>query len=159
MNSRLRMKMVALAALLVVATASPATASATGSAEVTRGHFVTLQGGIDLGMTIEGRGTMVRVLDLTFVLVRVRGLDENTTYPTHVHNAPCGEPTFGGSHYQHTVGGNVNPTNEIWPFVSTNSKGKGKGIAWHSHRARAEAESIVIHHPDTGSRLACVDLT
>ena len=153
------MMVVALAALLVVATASPATAARARVPKVTRGHFVTLQGGVDLGMTIEGRGTMVRVLDLTFVLVRVRGLDGNATYPTHVHNAPCADPTFGGGHYQHNVGGNVNARNEIWPVVSTNDNGKGKGFAWHSHRARPEAQSIVIHHPDTLARLACVDLT
>lgn len=159
MNRRMRAIGLALAVVLLVGTAAPATANHGKRASVTDGEFVTLQAGTDLGYEIEGRGLMVRIRHLTFVLVRARGLDAASTYPTHVHNGPCAEPTFGGGHYQHNVGGNVNDVNEIWPFVVTNDNGRGKGFAWHRHRARPDAMSIVIHHPETLERLACADLS
>jgi hypothetical protein len=90
----------------------------------------------------------------------VRGLEANTTYPAHVHNAPCSATPPGGSHYQHQVGGPVDAVNEIWPIVTTGSAGRGFGSAWHTHRARPDAMSIVIHYPpDTSIRLACADLS
>jgi hypothetical protein len=147
---------------LVMAPAVPASAHGGGhrGAEVTTGSFVTLPGGVDLGYAVRGRTTMVRVGDRTLVGVRVGGLDARTSYPAHVHNAPCATPTFGGSHYQHEPGGAVDDVNEMWPRVTTNRGGRGLGFAVHGHRARAEAMSIVIHYPlDTSIRLACVDLT
>ena len=154
----MKMAVLVVVAALTVGMAAPASANHGIKAKVTTGEFVTLQAGSDGGYTVEGRAIMVRILHMTFVLVRARGLDAATTYPTHVHNAECADPTFGGGHYQHNVGGNVNDVNEIWPFVTTNDNGRGKGFAWHRHRARPEAMSIVIHHPDTLARLACADL-
>lgn len=101
---------------------------------------------------------MVRVDDRTLVGVHVRGLSGSTTYPTHVHNAPCAAPTYGGSHYQHGPSGGVSAVNEIWPTVQTNGQGNGLGLVTHAHRARPDAMSIVIHQPGTNNRLACVDL-
>ncbi len=145
--------------------ASTTAVSAHGSAgthpaEVTSGSLLTLQGGVDMGYSIRGHAVMVRVGDRTVVGMYVRGLEARTTYPAHVHNAPCAAPTFGGSHYQHLVGGPVDAENEMWPAVDTNRRGAGFGWAAHGHRARPEAMSIVIHYPtDTSVRLACVDLT
>lgn len=127
--------------------------------EVTRGHFVTLPGGEALGYRIRGYAVMVRHADRTTVRVHVRGLDANTTYPAHVHNAPCSATPPGGSHYQQLTPGPADALNEIWPTVITDRHGKGRGYASHGFRARADAMSIVIHYPPTTSiRLACLDL-
>jgi len=150
---------------LVVVAAAPA-AAGTGvrkHAEVTKGAFVTLSGGADLGYEVKGRAVMVRVPwrhGRTLVAVHVRGLDPATVYPAHVHNAPCSADPPGGSHYQHEVGGAVDDVNEIWPAVTTNAVGSGRSWATHGHWARPDAQSIVIHYPaDTSIRLACADLS
>ncbi len=155
-----RIVLAALLALSLIAIAMPATA---GHVQVTKGHFDTLPGGTELGYRITGAAMMVRLPDdggQTNVLVRVSGLDPNTTYPTHVHNQPCSFAPPGGGHYQNLVGGPVDAVNEIWPVIHTNSAGNGIGVAGHAAWARPEAQSIVIHYPpDTSIRLACVDLT
>ena len=131
-------------------------------AEITSGRFHTLPGGTGLGYDITGTAKMVRVGSddgHTFVIVRLRGLDPNGSYPTHVHNRPCDATPPGGGHYQHEVAGAVDSHNEIWPTVASNRGGKGVGMAVHEWRARPEAQSVVVHYPaDTSVRLACVDL-
>ena len=148
-----------IAGALFLALSGPAVA---GGAEVSSGRFTTLPGGTDLGYEIEGRAVMVRIPahdGKTLVAVHVRGLDARSAYPTHVHNAPCSATPPGGSHYQHDVGGAVDPYNEMWPTLNTNAAGNGVGFARHGHWARADAMSIVIHYPeDTSIRLACADL-
>ena len=129
--------------------------------EVTTGHFRTLPGGADLDI---GGGAIMHRSDRdggrTVVMVRIRGLDPETSYPTHVHNRPCSADPPGGSHYQHVVGGPVDPVNEIWPTITTRANGNGFGHAVHAARARDDAMSIVVHNPaNTSIRLACVDLT
>lgn len=164
MNRRTRSVLLALVVALglTITASSPALAHSGTSrrTEVTRGSFVTLPGGTAKGYTVRGHAVMLRIGDRTAVVVHVRGLDPRTTYPAHVHNAPCSDPTPGGSHYQHVVGGPVDAVNEIWPTVTTGPSGVGLGFATHANRARAEAMSIVIHYPpDTSVRLACMDLT
>jgi superoxide dismutase, Cu-Zn family len=154
----------AAAAALTFSFVAPATADAHhGSGapvEISSGEFETLPGGSAMGYDIDGRAVMIRLPHRTLVAVHVRGLDPDTTYPAHVHNAPCSNTPPGGGHYQHTVGGPVDPVNEIWPTVTTNRHGRGHGLAAHDHRARPDAQSIIIHYPpDTSVRLACVDLT
>lgn len=143
---------------LTLAPALPASARGGGHqhAEVTRGSFVALPDGSPY--SLRGHAVMVRVGDRTLVGVHVRGLSGSTTYATHVHNKACAEDS-GGSHYQHEVRGDADAVNEIWPTVTTNQRGNGLGFATHAHRARPEAMSIVIHHPETGVRLACADLS
>ena len=152
-----------LATAGLAATASPVDAHARPHREVTHGHFETLPGGADLGYHIHGRARMVRTDrhgGTTKVVVRVRGLDPDTTYPTHVHNQPCSATPAGGSHYQDVIGGPVDAVNEIWPTISTDAHGRGFGTATHDARARNDAMSIVIHYPaNTAIRLACVDLS
>ena len=130
--------------------------------EVTSGRFETLPGGTSLGYDIRGRAVMVRLggdHDQTIVVARVRGLEPDTSYPTHVHNQPCSFTPAGGFHYQQDVGGPVDAVNEMWPTITTNHGGNGFGYATHEYRARPEAQSIVVHNPlDTSIRLACVDL-
>lgn len=150
---------VLLAMALIMATAAPAAAHGKEGTVVTRGTFLTLPGGVDLGYEIGGVAVMVRSDDRTVVKVRVSGLDANTTYPTHVHNAACSATPPGGGHYQHEVGGAVDAVNEMWPVVTTDDLGRGRGFAIHDHRARPDAMAIVIHYPpDTSIRLACLDL-
>jgi hypothetical protein len=150
---------IVMAAALVVAVAAPASA---GGADVKSGEFVTLAGGASLGYEVSGHAVMRRVPGQggkTIVTVHLSGLDVNTTYPTHVHNASCDGTPAGGGHYQHLVGGSVDPVNEIWPVVVSNAAGQGLGTATHNHWARPDAMAVVVHYPaDTSIRLACVDL-
>ena len=146
----------ATVALSVTAAGSPAEAEA--GAEVTRGRFDTTQAGQGRDFDIRGHAVMIRT-DVeggrTVVVSVARGLEPNTTYGSHVHNAPCS--TGGGGHYQHIVGGAVDDENEIWPTLHTNERGVAVATATHHHRARPDAQSIVIHDGD-GARVACLDL-
>jgi hypothetical protein len=157
---RRKLGLLMLATALMVSIAAPASA---GGAQVTKGAFTTLQGGIDLGYDITGRATMIRIPGLhgwTIVSVRAGGLDPVTVYPVHVHNAPCSNNPPGGGHYQNVVGGPVDAFNEMWPVVTTNAAGRGNGFAVHGYWARPDAMSIVIHNPaNTSIRLACLDLS
>ena len=147
----------------ITSTATPADAEERPHREVTSGHVVTLPGGDDLGYELRGRARMIRTErwgGTTRVVIRVRGLDPDTTYPAHVHNAPCSATPAGGGHYQHEIGGPVDPVNEIWPTITTDERGSGLGVALHGERARDDARSIVVHYPpNTSIRLACVDLS
>jgi hypothetical protein len=157
MNNRRRTLALSLAAMLLLTMAGPA--AARSSVDVTKGRVQTLQGGTDLGYTLTGGALMIRFDHATVVAVKVRGLDPATTYPTHVHNAPCSATPPGGSHYQHIEGGPVDDVNEIWPTLTTNRHGRAWTTVWHDHRARPDAMAIVIHYPaDTSIRLACIDL-
>jgi hypothetical protein len=143
--------------LTVTAAGSPVEAGT--DAEVTHGRFDTTQKGQVRGYDIRGHAVMIRT-DVeggrTVVVSVARGLEPNTTYGSHVHDAPCS--TGGGGHYQHTVGGAVDDENEIWPTLHTNGRGVAVAKATHDHRARPDAQSIVIHDGD-GARVACLDLT
>jgi len=150
-----------VAMLLVMASLGPATAAHSGTV-VTKGRFVTLSGGTDLGYSITGTAFMARNRaegGVTRVKVTVAGLDPTTTYKVHVHNQPCSYTPPGGGHYQNVIGGAVDEFNEIWPTVSTDAAGDGVGRARHEAWARPDAQSIVIHWPvDSAVRLACADL-
>lgn len=147
------------AAALLVTMAAPVSAE---GARVTTGEFHTLNGGSELGFDITGSAVMVRTPGRggsTLVSVHLRGLEPDASYPAHVHNAPCSATPAGGGHYQHEIGGGVDPVNEIWPVVSANPTGNGVGKATHGHWARDDARSIVVHYPEnTAIRLACAEL-
>jgi hypothetical protein len=131
-------------------------ASANG-AQITSGELRTYASGPERGFEISGRVQMVRTADgRTLVSVQAWGLAPDTTYPVHVHNAPC-NVNNGGGHYQHIVGGAVDSINEIWPGFTTNSSGHGNGFAVNNFTARPEAQTVVIHDTD-GARIACADL-
>ena len=151
-----------LATAGLTAVATPVEAHGRHHREVTHGPVTTLPGGTDIGYHLHGRAKMVRTDrhgGTTRVVVNVRGLDPDTTYPTHVHNQPCSATPPGGGHYQHVIGGPVDPVNEIWPTVRSDARGRGHGFAIHDEWARPDAMSIVIHYPaDTSIRLACIDL-
>jgi len=147
-----------LVALFAVAvTLVAATTVAAAGAQVTSGDFHTYAAGLDRGYGISGRAQMVRTADgRTLVHVQAWGLAADTTYPVHVHNAPCAVNS-GGGHYQDVVGGPVDNVNEIWPGFTTNASGHGNGHAANDFTARPEAQAIVIHDTD-GARIACADL-
>ncbi len=132
-------------------------AVAASGAQVTVGELNTFAAGPGRDYDISGRVQMVRTANgQTLTTLQVSGLVDNTTYPAHVHNAPCNVGN-GGGHYQDVVGGPVNNMNEIWPGFTTNSSGHGSGYAANEFTARPEAQSVVIHDTD-GARIACADL-
>ena len=162
------MKKVLIPMILATAglAASAAPVDAHGShrrVEVTTGRFQTLPGGEALGYDVSGGAIMFRSDHgggSTAVVVRIGGLEPDTTYKAHVHNLPCSATPAGGRHYQNVTGGAVDAVNEIWPGFTTDSRGRGFGWATHDARARDDARSIVVHDPEDSSvRLACVDLT
>lgn len=133
------------------------TAVAASGGQVTSGEFQTYAAGLDRGYGISGRAQMVRTADgRTLVHVQAWGLAADTTYPVHVHNAPCAV-NDGGGHYQDVPGGPVDNINEIWPGFTTNAAGHGNGDAANDFTARPEAQAVVIHDTD-GARIACADL-
>jgi hypothetical protein len=149
-----------LAATLVLSVTTSTSTEARSAPEVTHGRFETTETGEKRGFDIRGRAVMIRTDrkgGRTVVVSVARGLAPNTTYGSHVHNAPCS--TGGGGHYQHDVGPVVDDVNEIWPILHTNRRGVAVATATHGHRARPEAQSIVIHDPTDGARIACLDLT
>lgn len=141
---------------LVLLLTGAVTVAAQG-AQVTSGALHTYAAGLDRGYAISGQAQLVRTADgRTLAKVQAWGLAPNTTYPVHVHNAPCAVNN-GRGHYQHEVGGAVDNVNEIWPGFTTNDAGHGAGKAVNDFTARPEAQAVVIHDTD-GARIACADL-
>lgn len=133
------------------------TAVSAGNKVVTTGEFHTFATGLERGYDIGGQAMLVRSSNgRTQAHVKAWGLAADSSYPTHVHNAPC-DVNNGGGHYQDMVGGPVDSVNEIWPRVYTDGAGHGSGHASNNFIARPEAQSVVIHDTD-GARIACADL-
>jgi hypothetical protein len=146
-----------LVILLSLVIASIGVTTVAAAAQVTSGEFQTFAAGIERNYDISGLAQMVRTADgRTLTQVQAWGLAPSTTYPVHVHNAPC-TVNNGGGHYQDVVGGSVDNVNEIWPGFTTNASGHGNGYAVNDFTARPEAQSVVIHDTD-GARIACADL-
>lgn len=158
MNRRLRLLLFTCMAMAFFSvTAGIVDNVAAGNAQVSQGPLQTYATGLERGYVIEGHAQLVRnAAGRTLALVQASGLAPNTTYPVHVHNAPCAVNN-GGGHYQHEVGGPVDAINEIWPGLTTNAAGYGAGKAFNDFSARPEAQAIVIHDTD-GARIACADL-
>ena len=144
-------------------------------AGVNRGAFTTTATGVSLGYAIEGRASIIRSGNRTFVVAVVRGLEPGATYAAHLHNLPCsntGPGGPGGGHYTHDPQGPPHPPNELWlsstpdPMagITANRTGMGVGRGSAPWVARPEAQSVVIHAiPPGGStaggpKIACADL-
>jgi hypothetical protein len=141
-------------------TAASATSKKTAGDVVTTGFFVTTETGSDRGFDIGGRGMLVRRgSGITDAYSQVLGLEANTSYGSHVHDLPC-DVSAGGGHYKidPAVAG-TEEDNEIWPALATDDEGTGHGSDSVDHWARPEAQSIVVHDPKDGARIACADLT
>lgn len=133
------------------------TAMADDDLQISKGKFNTYAAGVTRAYNISGKALMIKTpAGSTIVEVMVRGLFPNTTYGVHVHNKSCND-TNGGGHYQHMVGGAVDPVNEIWPGFTTNAAGIGVGFAKNDFYAKPDAVSIVVHDTDK-ARIACADL-
>jgi hypothetical protein len=146
--------------------------SAAGAGPKARGTFQTLPDGAAMGLEIEGFAQLARNGSGTHGKVVVRGLEADTTYAAHLHNAPCAAANPGGAHYRDDPGGPGMPPNELW-FSSTddplggitaNPAGVAHGRGDAEWVARPEAQSVVIHAiPPGGStaggpKIACADL-
>jgi hypothetical protein len=150
----------ALVALPLLLLNSPAGSS---GSQVTRGQFHVFAAGIGDPRfeNLQGHAHMVRTADgKTIVKVEVTGLVPDTTYPVHVHAAPCGIGAADG-HFQFQPGGPADNQNEIWPGFTTNAAGVGNGMAVADRTAGEQAVSVVIHSPDRtpAPKVACADLS
>ena len=146
---------------LPVVLLQPSPAASSGS-EVTRGQFVVFAAGVGDPRfdALSGHARMIRTADgKTIVKVEVNGLVPDTTYPVHVHAAPCGVGAADG-HFQFQPGGAVDNHNELWPAFTTNAAGAGNGMAVADRTAGETAVSVVIHSPDRtpAPKVACADL-
>lgn len=154
MNPFRRLLILVLFLMLMLAKAGSAAA---GAGQVASGDLKTYAAGLERGYQISGKAILLRTADgRTLAKVQAWGLASQTTYPVHVHNAPCAVNN-GGGHYQHEVGGAVDSINEIWPGITSNVAGHGVGHAANDFTARPEAQAVVIHDTD-GARIACADL-
>jgi hypothetical protein len=150
---------VALAVLPVVLSTPPA---GSAGSQVTRGRFSVFAAGIGDPRfeVLSGHAQMIRTADgKTIVKVELTGLVPGTTYPVHVHAAPCGVGAADG-HFQFEPGGAVDNHNELWPGFTANSAGAGNGMAVAGRTAGEKAVSVVIHSPDRtpAPKVACADL-
>jgi hypothetical protein len=128
---------------------------------VTEGNFYPMGHG---GQTIFGSAKMIRYDRGTDVMVHLRGLAPDNSYPAHVHVGTCADM---GSHYRNDPRGPEGPPNELWPSSDPNDPGAGvvsdsqgyanaKGhVSW---TARPEARSLMIHDKESGHMLGCADL-
>lgn len=96
-------------------------------------------------------GYTVATLDAT-------GLGAGMKYPVHVHNLPCSVNNGGGHYMVDSTVTDAVEDNEMWMTLAADSDGAANGLSFVQHVARAEATSLVIHDPDDGARLACIDL-
>jgi hypothetical protein len=150
---------VALVALPMALQMSPAGSS---GSQVTRGQFHVFAAGVGDARfdALRGHAQMIRTADgKTIVKVEVTGLVPGTTYPVHVHAAPCGVGAANG-HFQFEPGGPVDNHNEVWPGFTANPAGAGNGMAVADRSAGETAVSVVIHSPDRtpAPKVACADL-
>ena len=147
-------------------------ASGASAATKERGTFTTLADGSAMGVALDGTAQITRTESGTAVKAHVRGLEPETTYAAHLHNAPCSDPNPGGGHYQDVPGGPAAPPNELWlsstedptAGITSNLAGVAHGHGSAEWVARPEAQSVVIHAIPPGGttaggpKIACADL-
>lgn len=136
-------------------------AGSTGS-QITRGEFGVFAAGVGDARFehLQGHAQMIRAADgKTIVNVEVTGLVPGTTYPVHVHAAPCAVGAADG-HFKFDPSGPVDAYNELWPTFTANAAGAGSGRAVADRTAGSNAVSVVIHSPDSAAapKVACADL-
>jgi len=165
-SAGLRLGMALSLAVAAFAVSPPAAGAAT-----TRGEFITLQAGQDLGFDLTGTASLTRTRHGTVARAVIRGLDPGATYASHVHNQLCADNMAGG-HYKDDPAGPSAPPNELWLSSSddpsgglvANSVGVARGRGRASWVARDDAVSIVVHFIPPGGttaggpKIACADL-
>lgn len=125
----------------------------------TSGRGVPLPEAVDRGVTLDVEARLVRRLDgTTEGFIGVQNARPGQVYPVHLHAYSCAVEV-GGGHYKidPSVQGPV-PENELWLDFETDVNGLGVQAATIPVLARPEATAYVVHDPDDGIRLACVDL-
>jgi hypothetical protein len=152
---------------LLVAAPVGATADRDDRSSKEWGVFRTLPAGTEMGLRIKGFAVITRSSQGTNVYALAWGLDPRTTYPAHLHNAPCSASPPGGGHYMNVPGALAEPPNELWlsstadpkAGMTTNALGIAFGRGSADWVARPEAQAVVIHAPTEGApRLACADM-
>jgi len=111
---------------------------------------------------ITGDAFMVRHFgNATELYIAVDGLIAGTAYTAHLHVAPCA--AGAGGHYK--IDPSVTTTveaNELWlrgtALGDPTTGGALLAGSQYTHRVRAEANSIVVHDPANGAKMACADL-
>jgi hypothetical protein len=156
----------------LVAVAAFVLAGGASAASKERGTFTTLPAGAAMGLALQGGAQITRMANGTAVKAHVRGLEPETTYAAHLHNAPCSDPNPGGGHYQDVPGGPPLPPNELWlssiddptAGITSNPAGVAHGRGSADWVARPEARSVIIHAIPPGGttaggpKIACADL-
>jgi superoxide dismutase, Cu-Zn family len=97
---------------------------------------------------------------VTFVTLRVWGLEPTRRYDAYVYTRRCGvTPAAAGSRTQAGPSREHYPQNEAWLNFRTNRRGAGiarVGQYWLFNLMPGQASSVVIHSPVTKARAACV---
>jgi hypothetical protein len=127
---------------------------------VTTGGAVTLPDAAALGYaSLNGTATMVRDLGgETTVRVDIAGLQPTVEYAMHVHDQPCAYKSGGGHYKIDPAVSDVLEGNEMWIGVVGDGAGLATSEIEFATTARADAQSLVLHDPAAGARLACFDL-
>ncbi len=125
----------------------------------TSGLGVLLPEAIAQGSRLNVEARLVRRLDgTTEGFIGVQNARPGKLYPVHLHAYSCAVEVAGG-HYK--IDPSVQaptPDNELWLDFEANANGFGARSATIPVLARPEATAYVVHDPDDGSRLACVEL-
>lgn len=97
---------------------------------------------------------------VTFVTLRVWGLEPNTRYDAYMYRRRCGAtPAAAGRRTQDGPNSEHYPQNEVWLNFRTDRRGAGAarvGQYWLFNLMPGQANSVVIHSPVTKARAACV---
>lgn len=132
------------------------------------GVVVETDAGAAAGYDLHGSVKMTVGPAGTHVTVTVVGLDPAKSYGSHLHDGTCA--SGGGGHYQDDPDGGVVPPNELWLSSGTgrlepNRGGVAHGAGSAPWAARVSApgpatnaQSVVVHEPGSGARIACADL-
>lgn len=110
--------------------------------------------GLAVAITADDRaGTAMTALAVSFT-----GLRPDTTYPGHLHEAPCSAD--GGGHLMNDPAGPAEPGNEVWFTLETGADGAaiahGNTVDWWLEPVE---RSVVVHDPDDKAKLLCIDLS
>ena len=130
----------------------------TVNARVSYGKVQVLQAGIDAGYgAAEGFTIMVREDNSTNITTQFKGLQNNISYPLHVHVLSCDKGAGGHYKIDSTISTSVE-TNEIWLNFSSDNNGIGGINTDRNFVTTSDAASIIVHDPVSKAKLLCIDL-
>ncbi|GAB3235587.1 hypothetical protein GCM10027447_33340 [Glycomyces halotolerans] len=109
---------------------------------------------------------IVTVADTTSVGLTVTGLDPETAYTSHLHDASCETDPPGGEHWLGDPEAGMSEDNEIHLHLTTDADGAGTVSAQSDLIADERVKAIVVHldaegeHSDhmASDRILCGDL-